>query len=185
MSDKRVIRPESKSSKPPGLVGLEEQIEALLKPLGDILTHMQVQNEHSAEQLKYGKSTVDNLRDNNKRLLLLLVFVGICALVCAYQTYRLALAERTMASLHINLEQVLTLVHHSESVLDATKKEVRRASTRAKYQRVTLEGRGSGRSVVVVRPATGPRAKDAGVPYVEIPVTVPSSLKMKEMKEKE
>ena len=161
---------------------LGEHFSALLGPLGEILTHMQEQNEHSVKQLKHSAEISGGLESNNKRLLLLLVFVGLCSIITTYQliqSHLLALklndTNSALAEVRSDLRGVRTIANESRISIQDTEKAVNAVSPR-----VTLESRDGGVSVVVRPSIRSRKVPGAGRPMVVFPVTVPSSLKVEE-----
>ena len=161
---------------------LGDHFSALLGPLGQILDHMREQNERAKEQLEHSARITKALQDNNKRLVLLLVFVGICIVVVGYIILRMHLVtlqlEQTkvsLDSLQEDLQSVLSLSRESNTALRDTKREVKESRAQ-----VTLESRDGGVSVVVRPTLRKSRSPDAARPVVAIPVKVPEGLEVEE-----
>jgi len=160
---------------------LGEHFSALLGPLGEILCHMQDQNSRALEQIEESRRVTVALKENNKRLVLLLGFVGVCVLVASYLILRVHLitlqleeTQTTISDARGSIENVLTISRQSKRELKDTKDAVEESASK-----VTLE-KGDGGVSVVVRPSRRGRAIDAGRPVVKIPVTVPSRLRVEE-----
>jgi len=160
---------------------LGEHFSSLLGPLADILNHMRGLNEHAKGQLAQSKEVVSALRDNNRRLLLLLVFVGLCLISASYLLIRIHLLTLQLTGTQRNLSEIQGDLESVRFSITQTKDSIAHTdrSVKERTSQVSLERRDGGVSVII-RPPSRSRARRRPHTEVVLPVAVPSTLKVEE-----